>query len=332
MLCNKGVATRFPPTHRESPRCAHTRRNRSQISSMTHTNISFLEQQLRQQALGNLEEQQCPTLTVVPLRHHKVLHLIRHGEGFHNVAGRIDHETYKSWEYEDSHLTDYGWKQAKAVQQHIKQMGIKVDIVIVSPLTRALETAVGCFGNFSAPLNGTPPLMMELTEQQGRRAAHPAVSAEGCPPIVCYELCREHLGVHPCDRRHSTWSKAAMFPGVDFSLITDEHDVLWDEHHRETREEIRQRGRQFMAQVMARPETNIAVVSHSSFLHFMLTNFGHNASTTVSGELHRWFENCELHSIVVCDEKAQHKQPDPLHFPGFAPVVNGALVVEGPQA
>eukprot|EP00878_Enallax_costatus_P036165 GHUV01040511.1.p1 GENE.GHUV01040511.1~~GHUV01040511.1.p1 ORF type:complete len:141 (-),score=16.92 GHUV01040511.1:385-807(-) len=80
--------------------------------------------------------------------------------------------------------------QAKAVQQHIKQMGIKVDIVIVSPLTRALETAVGCFGNFSAPLNGTPPLMMELTEQQGRRAAHPAVSAEGCPPIVCYELCR----------------------------------------------------------------------------------------------------------------------------------------------
>lgn len=80
--------------------------------------------------------------------------------------------------------------QAKAVQQHIKQTGLQVDVVLVSPLTRALETAVGCFGNFSSPLNGTPPLMHELTEQPGKRAAHPAVSAAGCPPIVCYELCR----------------------------------------------------------------------------------------------------------------------------------------------
>lgn len=35
------------------------------------------------------------------------------------------------------------------------------------------------------------------------------------------------------------------------------------------------------------------VVSHSSFLHFMMTNYGGQASMTVQGELHRWFENCE---------------------------------------
>jgi hypothetical protein len=35
------------------------------------------------------------------------------------------------------------------------------------------------------------------------------------------------------------------------------------------------------------------IVSHSSFLHFMMTNYGGQASTTVQGELHRWFENCE---------------------------------------
>lgn len=39
---------------------------------------------------------------------------MRHGEGFHNVAGRIDHENYKSWDYEDSHLTEYGWKQVSS--------------------------------------------------------------------------------------------------------------------------------------------------------------------------------------------------------------------------
>lgn len=135
------------------------------------------------------------------------------------VAGRINHDNYKSWEYEDAHLTEFGWKQARAVQEHIRTHNIKVDVVIVSPLTRALETAVGCFGNFAPPLNGTPPLMMGLTEKAGVRAAHPAVGSEGCPPFVCYELCREHLGVHPCDRRHPIAAKQAMFPGAYGSRV-----------------------------------------------------------------------------------------------------------------
>lgn len=41
----------------------------------------------------------------------QVLHLIRHGEGYHNVAGRRDHSLYSSWEYEDAHLTQFGWEQ-----------------------------------------------------------------------------------------------------------------------------------------------------------------------------------------------------------------------------
>lgn len=104
--------------------------------------------------------------------------------------------------------------QAKALQQHIKASGIQVDVVIASPLKRALQTAVGCFGNHSSkPSNGTPPLMLEYVEQQGKVTAHPAVSAEGCPPFVCYELCREHLGVHPCDKRSSVSELAAEYPG-----------------------------------------------------------------------------------------------------------------------
>jgi hypothetical protein len=39
---------------------------------------------------------------------------------------------------------------------------------------------------------------------------------------------------------------------------------------------------------MARPERHLAVVSHSSFLHFALTNFGHNSSPQIQGELHKW--------------------------------------------
>lgn len=68
------------------------------------------------------------------------------------------------------------------------------------------------------------------------------------------------------------------------------------------------------------------IVSHSSFLHFMMTNYGLQASTLVQGELHKWFENCELRTIVVADEQAMDKQQDPAHFPGFA-----AAVKEGPS-
>jgi hypothetical protein len=50
----------------------------------------------------------------------QTLHLIRHGEGFHNVAGQKDYHAYKSWDFEDAHLTDYGWDQ---VNGH-RSMGI----------------------------------------------------------------------------------------------------------------------------------------------------------------------------------------------------------------
>lgn len=42
-----------------------------------------------------------------------MIHFIRHGEGFHNVAGRIKHSNYQSYDYEDAHLTEIGWKQVR---------------------------------------------------------------------------------------------------------------------------------------------------------------------------------------------------------------------------
>ena len=44
-------------------------------------------------------------LVLLPTRYVKHIHLVRHGEGFHNVAGHIDHDNYKSEEwYEDACL------------------------------------------------------------------------------------------------------------------------------------------------------------------------------------------------------------------------------------
>jgi len=38
-------------------------------------------------------------LVMIPLRQTKSIHFIRHGQGFHNVAGHANHENYKSEEW-----------------------------------------------------------------------------------------------------------------------------------------------------------------------------------------------------------------------------------------
>ena len=68
------------------------------------------------------------------------------------------------------------------------------------------------------------------------------------------------------------------------------------------------------------------MVSHSSFLHFTLSNYGLGHSTDVQGELHRWFENCELRSVVLADADAGKQPAHPHAFPGFA-----SHVKEGPE-
>ncbi len=41
----------------------------------------------------------------------QIVHFIRHGEGYHNVAGRKSTEEYKKEDYADAHLTELGWTQ-----------------------------------------------------------------------------------------------------------------------------------------------------------------------------------------------------------------------------
>ena len=73
--------------------------------------------------------------------------------------------------------------------------------------------------------------------------------------------------------------------------IETEEDELWGPDFREEKEQIKARGLRFMKWLMTRPESRIAVVSHSSFLFFTMANFGLHASTLV-----------------------QVKIPKPLHF------------------
>ena len=66
-------------------------------------------------------------------------------------------------------LDDVGRDQAKALGAHIRRHRIPIQLVVVSPLRRTLETATQAFGT--------------------------------SVPMLAVELVREAHGAHPCDKR-----------------------------------------------------------------------------------------------------------------------------------
>ena len=63
------------------------------------------------------------------------IYFIRHGETVWNVENKICGAT-------DSPLTEKGIEQAKEVAAKIKEKGIKADLILYSPLSRAKDTAL----------------------------------------------------------------------------------------------------------------------------------------------------------------------------------------------
>lgn len=85
--------------------------------------------------------------------------------------------------------------QAHALQKHIAQLPdpLKLEAVIVSPLSRALQTAVGAFGGASCQQGDNDKILM--VAQEGipeKQIQHEAVSSAGCPPFIAWEVKSVH--------------------------------------------------------------------------------------------------------------------------------------------
>ncbi|KAD6796303.1 hypothetical protein E3N88_07199 [Mikania micrantha] len=185
--------------------------------------------------------------------------MVRHAQGVHNVAGEKDHSAYMSEELFDAHLTTLGWKQVDNLRKHVHASGLskKVELVVVSPLLRTMQTAVGAFGG-EASVDGidVPLLMAENTGSSNR----PAISSLNCPPFIAVELCIEHL-------------------------IENDGDVLWTPDTRERNEDVAARGVKFMKWLLTREEKEIAVVTHSGFLYHTLGAYGDDCHPTLKKEM-----------------------------------------------
>jgi broad specificity phosphatase PhoE len=93
--------------------------------------------------------------------------IIRHGEGEHLTQGffssRIEHPNYRP-----AHLTEEGRAQALRAGRALAEMGIvdeDIEVVLVSPLPRTIETADGLFqgGGIRSEKQVIEPLLIEIS-------------------------------------------------------------------------------------------------------------------------------------------------------------------------
>ncbi|KAJ8769030.1 hypothetical protein K2173_024026 [Erythroxylum novogranatense] len=259
-----------------------------------------------------------PGPSLFPLHRCKTLHLVRHAQGTHNVEGDKSYKAYYSPEYFDAPLTPLGWQQVGHLRNHVHACGLskRVDLVIVSPLLRTLQTAVGVFGggDYTDRMD-VLPLMVANAGNSGRAA----ISSLNSPPFLAVEHCREHLGICPCHGRQNVSNYQLLFPAIDFSPIETDEDTLWKAKVRETSDELAARGLKFMNWLWTRKEKEIAIVTHSGFLFHTLNTFGSDCHPLVKKEICKRFANCELRSMIIVDRSMAGSDPSTTNYPGKIP-------------
>jgi broad specificity phosphatase PhoE len=209
----------------------------------------------------------------------KVVHFVRHGQGFHNLLADLAKQDGREWEQYskskanpyvmpeilDAPLTDKGRQQALLLRPRIQSFANQPEVVVVSSQCRAIQTGLLAFDH----------LVDEI-------------------PFVAHEDVRECTGVHTCDKRRLKSLQQKEFPMVDFTQIESEEDGLFLDNRRETKCEVGERIYKFLNWMSDRSETHIGVASHSGWL---MTVF--NGVVECDESLKPWFQTGEMRSVVL---------------------------------
>ena len=188
----------------------------------------------------------------------KLITFVRHAEGFHNLRDAVTFDsTYNSALNFDARLTARGEAQCAALAA--SGVGVDVELVATSPMTRCVQTALTAFPN----------------------------ALERGVPFVANEDLRETVN-YWCDRRRSTEELVSEFGDrVDFSACPPT-DELWARYeaiagppdawtkHRESCDlyAVANRMRSFLRWLEQRPERRVVVSTHSATLR-CLFSYGH---------------------------------------------------------
>jgi broad specificity phosphatase PhoE len=222
-----------------------------------------------------------PTLTASPthessdddgVHHPQTITFVRHGHSSINTEG-ANRDVF------DPPLTSMGRQQARRLAPCFEEPAVTPQLVLASPLSRAMETATiafGCLLDFDTgdvvPLQAT-----EHAREVVRRG-------------------------EPAESRRSVAELSALFPSTDFSKMYEGEDPIQDED----RAAFSARATRLVQVARAAPCDSIAIVSHYHLIleavSVMATSYGVRAN---SGTVVEWCGK-PVDKAVVVEAVAQH--------------------------
>ncbi|PPD89479.1 hypothetical protein GOBAR_DD13599 [Gossypium barbadense] len=122
----------------------------------------------------------------------KTLHLVRHAQGMHNLESEKSQDPLTSFEFFDAQLSSQGWQQVRQKRKDVCANGLlkRIELVITSPMSRTLQTAVGIFHGEDQPELSD---VTSYEEGNGRISDTDQQPTFNRPPIIALEVCRERL-------------------------------------------------------------------------------------------------------------------------------------------
>mmetsp|Transcript_18517 Transcript_18517/g.22661 ORF Transcript_18517/g.22661 Transcript_18517/m.22661 type:complete len:256 (+) Transcript_18517:511-1278(+) len=173
----------------------------------------------------------------------KKLYFVRHCQGEHNIDDNFD--------LKDPELTAEGMRQAETISSDPLMKSVlgsdptvRAEVIVSSPLTRCLQTAVAAFDGYNIPI------------------------------VPCAHIQESYAGLRPCDTGKPKSELEIEFKDayIDFSELDESWYDIDPEisRHEETREPfLRKRLLQFMEWLREREEERIVIVGHKGVFRRM---------------------------------------------------------------
>jgi broad specificity phosphatase PhoE len=157
-----------------------------------------------------------------------LIHIVRHGESLHNIE--------RGYPHRDPPLTEAGQAATKTIL-----ISATPDLIIISPMTRTIQTAMNIFPFLQQPA----PWPVEVEIWPDLREAHDA---------IC------NIGV-------SRAALATRFPSFDFKTCPEEwyYALTTEEGATRRAEDVRQRLKR-----LAMTYKNIVLITHRGFIAFLV--------------------------------------------------------------
>jgi len=166
----------------------------------------------------------------------KTLYLIRHGESEHNILFRkFGKKIFYDKKYYNTKLTKLGHEQSLQLGKTWIDKN-KIELVLISSLSRTLQTATNIFKNTNIYM-------------------------------IALDCLKEYpQGLHTVNKRSNKNILEKQFSNIDFSYITSNKDNTWNPNIEEDISNLNKRINEFKSFLSTRKENNIAIVGHNSFI------------------------------------------------------------------